>query len=59
MHRERTVTRGEKNRVATALVGLVKMFPNEKFWKLAKPTEIEYINPDTGMLEVVPGAVGE
>jgi predicted RNA methylase len=37
--RERNITRGEKNRVASALVGLAMTNPNKEFWKVdAAPT---------------------
>ncbi len=37
MQRERAIVRGEKNRVATALVGLVELNPNEDFWAVGPP----------------------
>ena len=33
LQRERVITRGEKNRVSVALVGLVALNPNPDFWK--------------------------
>jgi hypothetical protein len=36
MQRERTLTRGEKNRVSQSLVSLAENFPNEDFWKVIK-----------------------
>jgi hypothetical protein len=36
MQRERTLTRGEKNRVSQSLVSLAENFPNEDFWKIIK-----------------------
>ena len=48
MQREKAITRGEKNRVATALYGLAKLNPNADFWTLAKPDVVSRINVDTG-----------
>jgi Large polyvalent protein associated domain 38/ADP-Ribosyltransferase in polyvalent proteins len=43
MQRERTITRGEKNRVANALVGLASAQPNPDFWTVGQvPTERVY-----------------
>jgi GGDEF domain-containing protein len=40
LQREKAITRGEKNRVATAMAGLVKLNPNPDFWTFDKvPTE--------------------
>lgn len=49
--REKFIVRGEKNRVAKALVGLAKLNPNDDFWKVDKPPVIRYINKATGMVE--------
>lgn len=49
--REKFIVRGEKNRVATALVGLAKMNPNDDFWKVDKPPVIRYISSVTGLVE--------
>ncbi|MFA6358893.1 MAG: LPD38 domain-containing protein, partial [Candidatus Omnitrophota bacterium] len=46
MQRERTLTRGEKNRVSQSLVSLAENFPNEDFWKVIKiPRLSTYIAP--------------
>lgn len=37
MQRERTITRGEKNRVATTMVELARANPNPDFWKVGAP----------------------
>jgi len=50
--RERNIIRGEKNRVATALVGLAKTNPNKDFWQVDVPPTITDINKATGMVEV-------
>lgn len=51
MQRERAIVRGEKNRVAVALAGLVKTNPNPDFWSFDKvPTE-RVLNERTGLVE--------
>lgn len=55
MQREKIITRGEKNRVSLSLLGLVMLNPNKELWKVDKPTQIEQINPDTGLPEMVTG----
>ena len=37
MQRERTITRGEKNRVATTMIELARANPNPDFWKVGAP----------------------
>lgn len=49
--REKYLVRGEKNRVANALVGLALENPNEDFWKVDAPPMIRYVHPVTGMVE--------
>lgn len=49
--RERYITRGEKNRVATALIGMAKLNPNEDFWEVDKPPRIKAISKVTGLAE--------
>lgn len=49
--RERAITRGEKNRVATALYGLAKASPNPDFWKVDAPPKIKTVNEQTGLVE--------
>ena len=48
MQREKTIVRGEKNRVSTALYGLAKANPNPDFWSLAKPDIATAIDAETG-----------
>lgn len=48
--REKVIVRGEKNRVANALVGLAQSNPNDEFWKVDEPPKIRYIDPRTGMV---------
>jgi hypothetical protein len=49
--REVTVVRGEKNRVAQALVGLVTAHPNPDFWHVGPPEMERVYNPRTGLVE--------
>jgi len=49
--REKAVVRGEKNRVAKALVGLVTANPNQDFWKVGPPDSERVFNPKTGVVE--------
>lgn len=49
--REQYIIRGEKNRVATALIGLAKTNPNEDFWQVDSPPRIRAINKQTGLVE--------
>ena len=48
MQREKTIVRGEKNVVSTALYGLAKANPNPDFWTLAKPGITTSISTETG-----------
>lgn len=51
MQRERAIVRGEKNRVAQSLVGLVRANENPEFWLVDEvPTE-RVFNPTTGLVE--------
>ncbi|MCX7184920.1 MAG: hypothetical protein NTW90_06770 [Nitrosospira sp.] len=51
LQREKAIVRGEKNRVAVALAGLVKLNPNPDFWSFDKvPTE-RVLNEQTGLVE--------
>jgi hypothetical protein len=59
LDRERVITRGEKMRPVVALAGLLMQYPNRDIATLAKPAPIIYTNPQTGLLERVPGDVGE
>lgn len=47
MQRERAIVRGEKNRVAMALVGLVKTSPNTDFWQVGPPPMEKVYDPKT------------
>ncbi|MEO6146922.1 MAG: hypothetical protein ABIT70_07695, partial [Sulfuriferula sp.] len=51
MQRERAIVRGEKNRVATAVVALAKLNPNPGFWETEKPPTIRAVSDVTGMVE--------
>jgi GNAT superfamily N-acetyltransferase len=53
MQRERAIVRGEKNRVANALVGLAKSNPNPEFWKVDRPPMIRFLNAH-GLVEERP-----
>lgn len=46
MQRERAIVRGEKNRVATALVGLAKTNPNKDFWSVGPPPAKKVYDPE-------------
>jgi hypothetical protein len=48
---EKNITRGEKNRVATALIGLAKLNPNEDVWQVDTPPTITDVNKATGLVE--------
>lgn len=47
MQRERAIVRGEKNRVATALVGLAKLNPNKDFWQVGPPPANKVYDPES------------
>ncbi|MFA6904131.1 MAG: LPD38 domain-containing protein, partial [Gallionellaceae bacterium] len=51
LQREKAITRGEKNRVAVALAGLVKLNPNPDFWTFGKPPVERVLNEKTGQVE--------
>ena len=51
MQRERTIVRGEKNRVGQALVGLAQANPNPGFWKVDVVPTTPTFNPSTGLVE--------
>mgnify|MGYP000974726706 CR=1 FL=1 len=59
MDRERAIVRGEKMRPVIALAGLLQQYPNKEIATLAKPSQITYTNPDTGLQEVAAGDIGE
>jgi N12 class adenine-specific DNA methylase/predicted kinase/predicted RNA methylase len=48
---EKNIIRGEKNRVATALIGLAKLNPNDGFWQVDTPPTITTINKITKQVE--------
>lgn len=48
---ERNIIRGEKNRVATALIGLAKLNPNDDFWQVDTPPTVKDVNKTTGLVE--------
>jgi len=53
MQRERAIVRGEKNRVAMALLGLVKANPNKDFWRIATAGEVpssKVVDERTGLV---------
>jgi N12 class adenine-specific DNA methylase/GGDEF domain-containing protein/adenine-specific DNA methylase len=50
---EKNIIRGEKNRVATALIGLAKLNPNDDFWKVDTPPTIKTINKATNQVETI------
>ncbi|MDP3326332.1 MAG: LPD38 domain-containing protein, partial [Hydrogenophaga sp.] len=47
MQRERLIVRGEKNRVAAALVGLAAANPNPDFWSVGAPPAERVYDPKT------------
>jgi len=47
MQRERLIVRGEKNRVAVALVGLATANPNKDFWSVGSPPADRVYDPKT------------
>ena len=49
--RERAIVRGEKNRVAVSLAGLVKLNPAPDFWTLDKIPQERVLNEKTGQVE--------
>jgi len=52
MQRERTIVRGEKNRVSQALFGLAASNPNPEFWQVDTHVPSEQVfNPKTGLVE--------
>lgn len=51
LQREKAITRGEKNRVAVALAGLVKLNPNPDFWSFGRPPIERVLNEKTGLVE--------
>ncbi len=51
LQREKAITRGEKNRVAVALAGLVKLNPNPEFWTFGNPPIERVLNEKTGLVE--------
>lgn len=51
MQRERAIVRGEKNRVAQALVGLARANENPEFWLVDEVPSERVFNPDTGLVE--------
>lgn len=50
--RERNIIRGEKNRVATALIGLAKLNPNPDFWKTDTVPKVRTVSPAKANYEV-------
>ena len=51
MQREKAIVRGEKNRVAAALVGLAEQNPNEEFWSVGDIPKERVLNERTGLIE--------
>jgi hypothetical protein len=52
LQREKAITRGEKNRVATALSGLAKLNPNPDFWTFDKPPTERVLMPKRNVYEI-------
>ena len=50
LQREKAIVRGEKNRVAVSLAGLVKLNPAPDIWKFGPVPERRF-NPNTGLVE--------
>lgn len=57
LQRERAIVRGEKNRVAVAMVGLALTNPNPDVWRVEQPPTEQVLNPTTQQIEQrqVPG----
>src|SRR5437867_2189754 len=55
--RDQVIVRGEKNKVTTAMAGLLMLHPNADIATLAKPAPIEVLNPATGLPEIIPGDI--
>lgn len=57
LQREKAIVRGEKNRVAVAMVGLALTNPNPDVWKVEQPPTEQVLNPTTQQIErrTVPG----
>lgn len=49
---EKNIIRGEKNRVATALIGLAKLNPKDDFWQVDTPPTIRHVSKATGLVEM-------
>lgn len=47
---ERVITRGEKNRVSTALIGLATLNPNKDFWEVDTPPTVTDVSKATGLV---------
>jgi len=47
MQREKTIVRGEKNRVTLTLLELAKTHPNPDFWKVGAPDKVQKYDPAT------------
>lgn len=54
LQREKAIVRGEKNRVAVALVGLATMNPNKDLWEVGKVPTTQVLNPKTQQIETRP-----
>jgi len=52
--RERVISSGEKNIIATALYGLAKAHPNPEFWSIVKPGVRKRLNVATGEMVWTP-----
>ncbi len=50
MQRERAIVRGEKNRVAVALLGLAKDNPRPEFWQVDKVPTTRVLDKTTGLV---------
>lgn len=57
LQRERTISRGEKQKPVVALAGLLATHPNAEIAALVKPIPMTYID-DAGMLHTLPGDTG-
>jgi hypothetical protein len=50
LQRERTIARGEKNRVGNALLGLILQNPDKNFWTAIRPDEMSKDNLESELL---------
>lgn len=57
--RDQAITRGEKNRVSTAMAGLLMLHPNKDIAVLDKPAPVTMPDPETGLDVTIPGDLAD